>query len=82
MDEFDKLLAKTIDKTIRYVMGDQNALIAYYYLEKISCPSRETPKELDVFSKTLRGLLELIEGKFQASLPSWKMQSCKAFPQN
>ncbi|MGD0027753.1 MAG: hypothetical protein ABSC91_02305 [Candidatus Bathyarchaeia archaeon] len=57
MDEFDKLLVKTIDKTLRYVLGDRNALIIYEYLEKISCPMRETPKKLDLFSRALRNLL-------------------------
>jgi hypothetical protein len=57
MDEFDKLLVKTIDKTFRYVLGDQNALIVYRYLEKVSCPMRETPEKLDLFSAALRDLL-------------------------
>jgi hypothetical protein len=57
MDEFDRLLVKTIDKTIRYVLGNRNALIVYEYLNKVSCPIRETPKKLDLFSKALRDLL-------------------------
>jgi hypothetical protein len=57
MDEFDKLLVNTIDKTFRYVLGDRNALIIYDYLEKASCPMGETPKKLGLFSRALRDLL-------------------------
>jgi hypothetical protein len=57
IDEFDNLLVKTIDKTFRHVLGDRNTLIIYDYLEKVSCPIRETPKKLDLFSTTLRNLL-------------------------
>jgi hypothetical protein len=57
MDEFDKLLVKTIDKTFRYVLGDRNTLIIYRYLEKVSCPIYETPKKLFLFSTALRNLL-------------------------
>lgn len=57
MDEFDKLLVNTIDKTFRYVLGDRNTLIIYDYLEKVSCPMGETPKKLNLFSRALRNLL-------------------------
>ena len=57
MDEFDKLLVKTFDKTFRYVLGDRNTLIIYEYLEKVSCPMREMPEKLDLFSTALRNLL-------------------------
>jgi hypothetical protein len=57
MDEFDELLLKTIDKTLRYVLGDRNALIIYDHLEKDSCPKQEIPTKLDLFSAKLRALL-------------------------
>ena len=57
MDEFDEVLVRTIDKTFRCVLGNRNALVVYRYLEKVSCPIRETPRKLDVFSKALRDLL-------------------------
>jgi hypothetical protein len=63
MDEFDELLVKSVDKTIRYVVGDQNALIVYDYLEKLSCPLRETPKNLGLFSKAMRNLLGTSRGQ-------------------
>ena len=63
MDEFDKLLAETIDKTLRYVLGDRNTLIIYQYMENVSCPKCETPKKLDMFSTALRDLLGTGRGK-------------------
>jgi len=63
MDEFDKLLVKTIDKTVRYVLGDLNALIIYEYLEKVSCPLQEAPKKLDQVSTALRKLLGTDRGQ-------------------
>ncbi|HXX86828.1 MAG TPA: hypothetical protein VEH86_00075 [Candidatus Acidoferrum sp.] len=63
MDEFDKHLVKTIDKTFKYVLGDQNTLIIYDYLEKASCPIGETPKKLYLFSRALRNLLGTGKGQ-------------------
>jgi hypothetical protein len=57
MDEFDEILLEAIDKTIRYVLGDRNALIIYDYLEKSRCPMQEIPTKLDLFSAKLRVLL-------------------------
>jgi hypothetical protein len=63
MDEFDVLLLKIIDKTIRYVLGDVNTLIVYDYLERRSCPMREIPTKLDLFSEELRNLLGVGRGQ-------------------
>jgi len=63
MDKFDKLLVKAIDDTFRRSLGDRNTLIIYEYLDRTSCPIRETPKKLDQFSKALRNLLGTSEGK-------------------
>jgi hypothetical protein len=63
MDKFDKLLLKTIDKTIRRVLRDDNAVIIYNYLEKNSCPTQEIPTRLDLFTAQLRNLLEVGRGQ-------------------
>ena len=63
MDEFDELLLKTIDQTIRYVLGNHNALIIYNYLESKSCPIREIPTKLDLFSEELRNLIGVGRGQ-------------------
>jgi len=57
MEEFNAILLKTIDKTLRYVLGDRNASIIYDYLEKSCCPVEEIPGKLDLFSAKLRLLL-------------------------
>jgi hypothetical protein len=57
MDEFDEVLLKTIDRTIRFMLGDRNALIIYDYLVKSSCPFQEIPRKLNLFSVKLRDLL-------------------------
>jgi hypothetical protein len=63
LDEFDEILLKTIDKTLRYVLGDRNAFIVYDYLEKSSCPVQEIPSKLDLFSAKLRDLLGTSRGQ-------------------
>jgi hypothetical protein len=63
MDEFDEIMLKTIDKTLRYVLGDRNAVIIYDYLEKSSCPMQEIPTKLDLFSAKLRDLLGTSRGQ-------------------
>ena len=63
MDEFDEILLETIDKTLRYVLGDRNALIIYDYLEKSSCPMEEIPAKLDLFSEKIRDLLGTSRGQ-------------------
>jgi hypothetical protein len=63
MDEFDELLLKIIDETLRQVLGDDNTLIIYNYLEKNSCPAREIPTRLDLFSLQLRELLGVSRGQ-------------------
>ncbi len=62
-DEFDELLLKTIDQTIRYVLGDRNTLIIYNYLERNSCPTVEIPQRLNLFSAQLRNLLGVSRGQ-------------------
>jgi hypothetical protein len=63
MDEFDAVLLKIIDKTIRHVLGDDNALIVYNYLKRRSCPMREIPTKLNLFSAELRNLLGVGRGQ-------------------
>jgi hypothetical protein len=57
LDKFDELLLKTIDKTMRYVLGERNTLIIYDCLEESSCPMQEIPRRLNLFSAVLRNLL-------------------------
>jgi hypothetical protein len=57
LDKFDDLLVKVIDETIKYCLGEANALILYNYLEKKSCSLDEIPERLEVFSMELRNML-------------------------
>jgi hypothetical protein len=57
LDEFDELLLKIIDKTLRYVVGERNTLTIYNRLEESSCPMQEIPRRLGLFSTVLRNLL-------------------------
>ena len=62
-DEFDEILLKTIDKTLRYVLGDRNTVIIYDYLEKSGCSKEDIPVELDLFSAKLGDLLGTSRGQ-------------------
>jgi hypothetical protein len=63
IDEFDRALLKSIDETLRYVLGDRNTLIIYDYLEESSCPVQEIPKRPDLFSEKLRNLVGTSRGQ-------------------
>ena len=62
MDEFDELLLKTIDETLRYTFGDVTTEEIYRYLRRKSCPRYEIPRKPDVFSTELRRVLEFEKG--------------------
>jgi len=57
LDEFERLLLKTIDETLRYTFGDVTTQAIYDYLEKKSCPISEIPRKLNTFSIELRMIL-------------------------
>ena len=62
-EKFDEILLKTIDKTMRYILGERNALIVYDYVEKSCCPVQEIPEHLNQFSAKLRDLLGTSRGQ-------------------
>ncbi|RLI11204.1 hypothetical protein DRO25_02380 [Candidatus Bathyarchaeota archaeon] len=62
LDEFDELLLKTIDETLRYTLGDVTTEEIYRYLRRKSCPRYEIPRKPDVFSTELRRVLEFEKG--------------------
>lgn len=57
MDEFDGLLLRVIDKTLRYCLGEENADIVYNHLEDIGVKREEIPMKLEKFSIGLRNLM-------------------------
>jgi hypothetical protein len=69
LDEFDNLLLKVIDETLRYALGDINTQIVFDYLEKNSCPFLEIPRKLDIFSTGLRDLMGAGRGQILGAGP-------------
>jgi hypothetical protein len=69
LDEFDYLLLRVIDETLRYALGDINTQIIFDYLEKNSCPFLEIPRKLDVFSIGLRNLVGTGRGQILGAGP-------------
>jgi hypothetical protein len=57
LEEFDDILSRVIDKTIRDVFGDRNAGIIFDYLEKSGCPMEEIPIKPSQFSVELGKIL-------------------------
>jgi hypothetical protein len=69
LEEFDELLLRVIDKTIRYVFGDRNAGIIYDYLGKSGCPMHEIPTKPNQFSVELRKILGSGRGQLLGAAP-------------
>jgi hypothetical protein len=69
LEEFDELLLRVIDKTIRYVFGDINAGIIYHYLKKSGCPMHEIPTKPNQFSEELRNILGSGRGQLLGAAP-------------
>jgi hypothetical protein len=69
LEEFDELLLRVIDKTIRYVFGDINAGIIYDYLRKSGCQIHEIPTKPNQFSEELRNILGSGRGQLLGAAP-------------
>ena len=55
--EFDRFLLETVDKTLRYCLGDGNAEIIYQYMEQRGIQRNEIPAKLEKFSIELRNIM-------------------------
>ena len=69
MEEFDEVLVRVIDRTIRYTFGDRNAVVIYNYLEKSGCPITEIPTKPYQFSVELRRILGPGRGQLLGAAP-------------
>ena len=69
MDTFDEKLLQSVDKTLKYVLGDINAGIIFDYLEKKGCTLNEIPAKLDLFSMELENLVGSGKGQFLGVAP-------------
>jgi hypothetical protein len=69
LEEFDEILLRIIDKTIRNVFGDRNTGIIYDYLGKSGCPMHEIPTKPNQFSVKLRKILGSGRGQLLGAAP-------------
>jgi hypothetical protein len=67
LEEFDQLLVVTIVEVLQESLGVLNAQIVLNYLEKKSCPIRELPDKLSIFSVEMRKLLGSDRGQVLGS---------------
>ena len=67
LEEFDQLLVVTIVEVLQESLGVLNAQIVLDYLEKRSCPVRELPNKLSIFSVEMRKLLGWDRGQLLGS---------------
>jgi hypothetical protein len=64
VDEFDGKLMQSIDETINYCLGHENAHLIYEFLEKKGCLRKEIPENLNIFADTLEDLVGVGRGQF------------------
>jgi hypothetical protein len=69
VDEFDDLLLRVIDETLRFALGKINTRIVFDYLEKKSCTFSEIPRKLPIFSGALRELVGSGRGQILGAAP-------------
>jgi len=67
LEGFDQLLVVTIVEVLQESFGVLNAQIVLDYLEKKSCPIKELPEKLYIFSVEMRKLLGWDRGQFLGS---------------
>ncbi|MGB9960113.1 MAG: hypothetical protein ACPLKQ_06310 [Candidatus Bathyarchaeales archaeon] len=70
MDEFEEMLLKVIDGTLRYSLGDQTVEILYKYLKGKGFCFSDIPQNPDFFFNELRKVLESEENRFRGPLVS------------
>lgn len=58
LEEFDKILVKVIDETLRYSLGDRTVEIFYEYLKRKGFTLSDVPRDPDFFFEELRAVLE------------------------
>ncbi len=68
MDEFEEMLLKVIDGTLRYSLGDRTVEIFYKYLREKGFSFSDIPHNPDFFFNELRKVLESEENRFRGSV--------------
>lgn len=58
VDEFDEVLVKVVDETLRYSLGDRTVEIFYEYLRRKGFTLSHIPRNPDFFFEELRKVLD------------------------
>jgi hypothetical protein len=66
LDEFDQVLLKAIDETLRYSLGEKTVEIFYEYLKRKGFPLANIPRDPESFFNELRNVLEFEGPRFQS----------------
>jgi len=56
-ENFDDMLVQAVEETIKYCLGEINAIIISDYLKKRNLPLREISSKPELFSQELRSIL-------------------------
>jgi hypothetical protein len=57
VNDFDKILVQVTEETIKYCLGEANAIIIWNYLEKRNGPLSEILIRPEIFSEELRNVM-------------------------
>jgi len=57
VSDFDRLIIRVIDETLRYCLGEVNTELIYNYMEKQGYQLNDIPQEPEKFSEELRNIL-------------------------
>ncbi|MGB9854680.1 MAG: hypothetical protein ACPLRY_07765 [Candidatus Bathyarchaeales archaeon] len=68
MDEFEEMLLKVIDETLRYSLGDRTVEVFYKYLKGKGFSFSDIPQNPDFFFNELRKVLEFEGNRFRGSV--------------
>ena len=68
MDEFEEMLLKVIDGTLRYSLGDRTVEVFYKYLRGKGFLFSDIPRNPDFFFNELRKVLESEGNRFSGSV--------------
>lgn len=68
MDEFEEILLKVIDGTLRYSLGDRTVEVFYKYLRGKGFLFSDIPQNPDFFFNELRKVLESEGNRFRGSV--------------
>lgn len=66
LDEFDRILLRVIDETLRYSLGERTAEVFYEYLRRKGFILSNIPQDPEFFFNELRKILEFEGSRFHS----------------